>query len=82
LIDEIWQWIKSTDAKDKDNIPNYTDVNDTARIFFLTSVAGAGKSTIAHTVAQRCHEERLLVSSFFFDRNFTDRPKRLFSTVA
>jgi len=82
LIDEIWQWIKSTDAKDKDNIPNYTDVNDTARIFFLTSVAGAGKSTIAHTVAQRCHEERLLVSSFFFDRNFTDRLKRLFSTVA
>lgn len=50
----------------------------------LTSVAGAGKSAIAHTVAKRCHEECLLGSSFFFDRHTDGRnnPKKLFSTIA
>jgi hypothetical protein len=47
-------------------------------------VAGAGKSAIAHTVAQHCDNHGLLASSFFFDRNIPDRrsPQKLFSTIA
>jgi tetratricopeptide (TPR) repeat protein len=70
MLEQIWQWISSANSA------------ETAQIFFLTSVAGAGKSAIAHSVAQRCHQERILASSFFFDRNITDRPSMLFTTIA
>jgi hypothetical protein len=82
LLEEIWLWIKSPKINALDNIQNSTDADETVQIFLLTGVAGAGKSAIAHTVAQRCHEEHLLVTSFFFNRNSIDRPKRLFSTIA
>jgi hypothetical protein len=72
LIDDIIKWIDSTDQA------------QTAEIFWLCDVAGAGKSTVAHTVAQYCDNHGLLGSSFFFDRNIPDRhtPQKLFSTIA
>ncbi|KDQ13538.1 hypothetical protein BOTBODRAFT_73243, partial [Botryobasidium botryosum FD-172 SS1] len=72
LLDNIWQWIK------------HPDDSDGARIFCLTGVAGSGKSAIAHTVAQRCSEEGLLASSFFFSRDVAERnnPGKLLSTMA
>jgi AAA ATPase domain len=83
LLEEIWQWIKSPNINAMDNIQNPSGADDTTcRIFLLTGTAGGGKSTIAHTVAHRCDEEHVLISSFFFDRNFTKRPKSLFSTIA
>jgi energy-coupling factor transporter ATP-binding protein EcfA2 len=53
-------------------------------ILLLTGVAGSGKSTIAHTVAQLCHSKKQLVTSFFFDSETNDRnnPRHLFSTIA
>jgi hypothetical protein len=50
----------------------------------LCDVAGAGKSTVAHTIAKYCDSHGLLGSSFFFDRNIPDRrtPQKLFSTIA
>jgi hypothetical protein len=55
-----------------------------AKILLLTAVAGAGKSTIAHTIAQRCSVKVQLMSSFFFDRETDARnnPSALFSTIA
>jgi hypothetical protein len=82
LRQEIWEWITSIDATGSSQIADSADIGDTAKIFFLTSVAGAGKSAISHTIAERCHQEHLLVSSFFFDRNVTDRRSILFSTIA
>ncbi|KZP07381.1 hypothetical protein FIBSPDRAFT_1053011 [Athelia psychrophila] len=38
-------------------------------LFWLNAVAGAGKSAIAHTIAQALRSDGLLASSFFFDRN-------------
>ncbi|KDQ13532.1 hypothetical protein BOTBODRAFT_370115 [Botryobasidium botryosum FD-172 SS1] len=72
LLDDIWQWIKPPDD------------SDGTRIFCLTGVAGSGKSAIAHTVAQRCSEEGLLASSFFFSRDVAERnnPSKLLSTMA
>jgi hypothetical protein len=70
MLERIWQWIISGNSA------------ETAQIFFLTSVAGAGKSAIAHSVSQRCYQERILAASFFFDRSVTDRPSMLFTTIA
>ena len=58
-----------------------------ARILLLTGVAGCGKSAIAHTVAQNCHEREknlVLLTSFFFSSGAVGRsnPEMLFSTVA
>jgi hypothetical protein len=55
-----------------------------AEIFWLSDVAGAGKSAIAHTIAQYCDNHGLLGSSFFFDRNIPDRrtPQKLFTTIS
>ena len=55
-----------------------------AEILWLCDVAGAGKSAIAHTVAQNCFDKGVLASSFFFDRNTPDRrsPLKLFTTIA
>ncbi len=43
-------------------------LNDGERIYWLDGMAGTGKSTIARTVARRCHDERRLGASFFFSR--------------
>ncbi|KAG9081722.1 POC1 centriolar protein A, partial [Ceratobasidium sp. 392] len=50
----------------------------------LTAAAGAGKTTIAHTVAQRCATAGQLGSSFFFDRETEGRntPTALFATMS
>ncbi|KAF7964644.1 hypothetical protein HWV62_4523 [Athelia sp. TMB] len=54
------------------------------RIFWLNSVAGSGKSAIAHSVAQMLHENGRLASSFFFRRGMVtrDTPQYLLTTIA
>ncbi|KDQ08608.1 hypothetical protein BOTBODRAFT_37761 [Botryobasidium botryosum FD-172 SS1] len=72
LVEEIMGWIKGASA------------SGGAEILCLTGVAGSGKTAIAHTVAQRCHQEGILDSSFFFSREFEERsrPDKLLSTIA
>jgi hypothetical protein len=69
VIEDILSWVENPES---------------TNILLLTGVAGSGKSTIAHTVAQRCHANKQLVTSFFFDRETNDRnnPKHLISTIA
>ncbi|KAF8986854.1 hypothetical protein BDQ17DRAFT_1548354 [Cyathus striatus] len=54
VINNIMSWVDSKDLKE--------------RILWLHGPAGAGKSTIVQTVAERCDKENKLVSSFFFSR--------------
>jgi WD40 repeat protein len=72
VIDEIVDWVNNPDGDDR------------ARLFWLSGVAGSGKSAIAHTVARRFYEQKRLGSSFCFDiANHSDRrPDHLFSTLA
>jgi hypothetical protein len=72
LIEDIIEWIYSAEE------------STGAEIFWLSDVAGAGKSAIAHTIARYCDNHGLLGSSFFFDRNIPDRrtPHKLFTTIA
>ena len=71
VIDEIHRWINNSD----DNNP---------RIFYLSGVAGSGKSAIAHTIAHLYEQLGRLGSSFCFDRadQANRRPDNIFSTVA
>lgn len=58
--------------------------SDTAEIFKLTDVAGAGKSAFAHELAHQCHEKGILASSIFFARDVRERsvPDRVITTIA
>jgi hypothetical protein len=72
IISEITQWVNS---------PNGDDV---CRVFFLSGVAGSGKSAIAHTIAQLFDQQKRLGSSYCYDRaDQANRcPSNLLSTVA
>jgi len=69
ILAEIMEWIG--------NFP----VGGAARIFCLTGAPGAGKTSIAHSVSQRCHGQGWLVTSFFFNREISTRASLLFSTM-
>jgi hypothetical protein len=72
LLEDIWTWITATPT------------TGTAEIYWLTGVAGSGKTAISHSVAQHCSERKQLVSCFFFDRKTSglNDPQALFSTIA
>jgi len=55
-----------------------------AVILWLYGPAGAGKTAIAHTIAERCDLEKLLLASFFFSRADPARnnSKSLIATIA
>ncbi|KAH8757111.1 hypothetical protein BGZ57DRAFT_932887 [Hyaloscypha finlandica] len=60
LLKEIYDW---TDGKDG---------QDERCIFWLSGLAGTGKSIISRTVARRCSEQKRLGASFFFSRGGGD----------
>jgi AAA ATPase domain len=72
IIEEITQWVNSPDG---DNV---------SRIFFLSGVAGSGKSAIAHTIAQLFDQQMRLGSSYCFDRadQVNRRPNNLLTTIS
>src|SRR5260370_22786817 len=52
------------------------------QVTLLTAVVGAGKSAVAHTIADRCEKDGILLSSFFFKEGEMMRPTHLWSGVA
>ncbi|KAF9003327.1 hypothetical protein BDQ17DRAFT_497806, partial [Cyathus striatus] len=72
ILQTIWEWIIEPHA------------NMNAKIFCVASIAGAGKSTLAHSVAKQCYDHEVLGSCFFFDRETADRntPRKLITTLA
>ncbi|KAF8992209.1 hypothetical protein BDQ17DRAFT_1432527 [Cyathus striatus] len=69
VIKDMMSWIDSKDSRE--------------RIMWLSGPAGAGKTTIAQTVAERCDKAKKLVSSFFFSRNAgRDDGEKLIPTIA
>jgi hypothetical protein len=65
-------------------IYNWADGQDKQSIFWLSGLAGTGKSTIARTVARRYLEEERLGASFFFSRGGGDvsHAEKFFTTIA
>jgi hypothetical protein len=71
IIEEIMAWVND-------------DAEDVSRVFFLSGMAGFGKSAIAHSLAQLFDGFGRLGSSYCFDRanQAKLRPDNLFSTIA
>ncbi len=67
LIGEIMDWCGNVDH---------------VQMALLTVAAGAGKSTVAHTIAHSCAKQNVLLSSFFFREGKTMTPKYLWSGMA
>ncbi|KAK7032578.1 hypothetical protein VNI00_012989 [Paramarasmius palmivorus] len=77
---------KDTRKKIQTSIFNWAreDNLTTERLCWLSGPAGAGKSAIAQTIAEKTDPEGMLVSSFFFWRGDPQRnnPSRLFLVIA
>ena len=69
LLDEINRWCRASAG---------------ARIYWLSGMAGTGKSTIARTIAHRLAGERILGASFFFSKGQGDvgNAAKFFTTIA
>ncbi|KAG8912658.1 hypothetical protein FRC02_005899, partial [Tulasnella sp. 418] len=69
LLDEIVKWANDPTARP---------------LYWLSGMAGTGKTTIARTVARKLDEKGLLGASFFFSRDEEHRRStdRLFPTIA
>ncbi|KAG8914025.1 hypothetical protein FRC02_005144, partial [Tulasnella sp. 418] len=69
LLEEIFKWANDPTAKP---------------LFWLSGMAGTGKTTIARTVARQLDEKGLLGASFFFSRDeeYRRSTARLFPTIA
>ena len=65
-------------------IRGWAEANDERRIFWLSGLAGTGKSTIARTVARESYEKGDLGASFFFSRGGGDlaHAGKFFTTIA
>ncbi|KAF9479167.1 hypothetical protein BDN70DRAFT_879024, partial [Pholiota conissans] len=59
IIKKIMEWIKDPDKL--------------ARFLWMYGPAGAGKSAIAQTIAEMCHQANLLAAAFFFSRTAAGR---------
>jgi NACHT domain len=67
-----------------ERIRAWADGDDTRRIFWLSGLAGTGKSTIARTVAQENYDRKRLGASFFFSRGGGDvgNASKFFTSIA
>jgi hypothetical protein len=65
--------LPDTREKVLENILEWAMGDDKHPICWLRGPAGSGKSTVAHTVAERCHQRDELAATFFFSRGKGDR---------
>ena len=71
ILEEITIWINNTE-------------DNTSHVLWLHGEAGTGKSSIAHTIADRFKKLGRLGSCYCFDRNqmAAQRDKKIFTTIA
>ncbi|KAF8334725.1 uncharacterized protein EI90DRAFT_458255 [Cantharellus anzutake] len=69
LLNCIMGWCRNTEDSEK-------------RVVLLTAVAGAGKTSISHSIAEECAGEGILLSTFFFKAGEQSRPDNMFSGMA
>ncbi|KAK2028243.1 pfs domain-containing protein [Colletotrichum zoysiae] len=67
-----------------DGIRDWAEDPNNQDVYWLSGLAGTGKSTVARTLAQEFDKNHTLAGTFFFKRGNTDQNKAslLFSTIA
>ncbi|KAI0325119.1 WD40 repeat-like protein [Cubamyces sp. BRFM 1775] len=73
VLQKIYSWLRPETQAQEDLPDPLSDVDvewDSDRpILWIHALAGAGKTTLAETVARRCHAEGILAASFFCARD-------------
>jgi hypothetical protein len=64
VIEEIMAWVNNSDRK--------------MRVLWMNGAAGAGKTAIAHTIAEMCYEAGILAASFFCSRSVSGRNEKTY----
>lgn len=79
ILDQVSTWAT-------ENRADHTDDQSSrpAKVLWLNGIAGTGKTTIAYTIAERCHKQGILGASFFCSRSDTDcsSANLIFPTIA
>lgn len=75
--------LESTRVDLRRQILEWANSSESKRVFWLSGMAGTGKSTIARTISRSFQERGQLGASFFFKKGEVDRAdaKRLISTI-
>ena len=72
VLDAIRSWESDRTPTSDMARPATSSASERTNIFWLNGLAGTGKTTIAYTVAQRCHATETLGASFFCSRSIAD----------
>ncbi|RDW71669.1 hypothetical protein BP5796_07703 [Coleophoma crateriformis] len=85
---QLWEFqptcLQETRTELLEQIDRWASDPQSPFIFWLSGMAGTGKSTIARTVCRRFKEEKILGASFLFSRDKNDlrKPDKFVSTIA
>jgi hypothetical protein len=64
VIEEIMAWVNNS--------------NRQTQVLWMNGAAGAGKTAIAHTIAEMCYKARILAASFFCSRSVSGREEKTY----
>lgn len=79
VLEALIEWIKSAAFRKSVSVSERRK-----NVFWISGLAGTGKTTIAYSIALFCREKRILGASFFcsrFDAECSD-PKSIFRTIS
>ena len=84
ILETILAWVPDRAPTDDMAGPATSSAREKPNIFWLSGLAGTGKTTIAYTVAQQCHIQGILGASFFCSRSIADcnDPSKIILTIA
>jgi hypothetical protein len=85
MLDKLWNWAIKSEWSKKERMWPYTEkTTKSLPVLWLHGPAGAGKSAIMRTFAERLANDKRLGGSFFFKRGHATRgnAQKLFATIA
>ncbi|KAJ7920034.1 hypothetical protein B0H13DRAFT_220380 [Mycena leptocephala] len=85
MLDKLWNWAIESEWSEKERMWPYTEkMTKGLPVLWLHGPAGAGKSAIMRTFAERLANDKRLGGSFFFKRGHVTRgnAQKLFATIA
>ncbi|EKM61750.1 uncharacterized protein PHACADRAFT_204904, partial [Phanerochaete carnosa HHB-10118-sp] len=84
ILEDIYTWATNQHVPDDTANSATQPASHQSNVFWLNGQPGSGKTTIARTVASRCHAEGILGASFFCSRSDAEcnNASLIFTTIA